>query len=324
MAKRIFASDEEINDFLLKAEGQLDSFIASIRTTKFQHDKNEELTVKFKLDTPKDDRKAKLFFTPKAWNKMYTLVYAFSSEVEWHGTVERLDESSFLVKDILVFPHEVTGSTVVSNQEEYEEWLNGLDDDTFNALRFHGHSHVNMGVTPSAVDMTYRKNLLNNFEMPNETTDLFYIFIITNKRGEISGEIYDLQNNALYSTDEIEVGTQGGEDDYLSAFLTDAKSMVKEARPVYSGGIYGGSGYGYGYGTGATTPSAPKGTPIAASPQPQLSNKRKKKKGKDQQSQQQTLRAYGVGVGSYCGHEGDDYSDEDEDEWMRRVYGGAL
>ena len=147
-------------------------------TTKFQHDRDDELSLKLKFDSPADDRKAKIIFTPIAWKKMYALVYAFSSEVQWHGTVKRLDKSTFLITDILVFPHEVTGTTVVSDQKEYEDWLDSLNDETFNSLRFHGHSHVDMGVTPSGVDMNYRRNLLNNFGMPNEESDLFYIFLI--------------------------------------------------------------------------------------------------------------------------------------------------
>jgi len=238
MAKKIFATEEEINEFLQRVQASLIEEGNTLKKRRFQSVDDKEITFKFKMDEPSDKRKAYILFSVKAWAKMYALVHNFSSEVEWHGLVQRTDENSFFISDILIFPHEVTGSTVISDQTEYEEWLNSLDDDDFNQLRFHGHSHVNMSVFPSSVDMAYRKNVISNFGTPAEDTDYFYIFLITNKRGELSGEIYDLQNNALYTknstVDEIEIDVQVSEDDYLSEFLSEANSVVKEAKPAAS------------------------------------------------------------------------------------------
>lgn len=256
MAKKIFASPESIDEFLRSAQAQLIQETAALKKRKFQTDDEREITLKFKMDEIKDDRKVEVIFTPLAWAKMYSLVTTYSSEVEWHGIVERARDDRFLIKDILIFPHEVTGATVTSNQQEYEAWLNDLDDDTFNALRFHGHSHVNMGVSPSSVDMGYRKNVLNNFGTPVEGTDYFYIFLITNKRGEMSGQVYDLKNNVLYTKDSthdeiiIDVCCDNG-DTYLSEFLAEAKNVVKEAH--YSTPSYGSPKGGYGVGKNPPT-----------------------------------------------------------------------
>lgn len=232
MAKKIFSSREDINNFLNSARSQLLEMEQALTKKKFQGSNDREATLKFKMNDICDNRSASIEFTPKAWIKMRSLVDSFSSEVQWHGTVTRKNINTFVIKDILIFPHEVTGTTVVSNQEGYEEWLNNLDDETFNACRFHGHSHVNMGVTPSGVDMNYRHNVLDNFGSPNDSTDLFYIFLITNKRGEISAEIYDLQNNALYSTNEIDIDVAVDNDEYLFEFISEAKSVVKDANTV--------------------------------------------------------------------------------------------
>lgn len=232
MAKKIFSSQEDINNFLNSARSQLLEMEQVLTKKKFQGSNDREVTLKFKMNDICDNRSASIEFTPKAWIKMRSLVDSFSSEVQWHGTVMRKNKNTFVVKDILIFPHEATGTTVVSNQEGYEEWLNNLDDETFNACRFHGHSHVNMGVTPSGVDMNYRHNVLDNFGLPNDTTDLFYIFLITNKRSEISAEIYDLQNDALYSTNEIDIEVVVDDDEYLSEFINEAKSVVKDANAV--------------------------------------------------------------------------------------------
>lgn len=285
MAKKIFSSQEDINNFLESARSQLLEMEQTLTKKKFQGGNDREVTLKFKMSDAHDNRNAIIEFTPKAWIKMRSLVDSFSSEVQWHGTVVRKNENTFVVKDILIFPHEVTGTTVVSNQEGYEEWLNDLDDETFNSCRFHGHSHVNMGVTPSGVDMNYRHNVLDNFGLPNDTTDLFYIFLITNKRGEISAEIYDLQNNALYSTNEIDVDVVVDDDEYLSEFISEAKSVVKDAN-------------------------------IAKKPQPEPT------KQTDKKPKKQTSYNSPYSYQRDLFDEENDYEDELYSDWHNRVYGG--
>ncbi len=248
MAKKIFATEAEIAEFLRSAQAQLIAESHQLKKRKFQSDQADGVTLNFKLKEVKDDRKATLKFSEKAWMKIFALVHTYSTEVEWHGVVDRVSTNTFYIKDVLIFPHKVTGATVTSDQTEYEKWLDTLDNETFNALRFHGHSHVNMGVTPSGVDMTYRHNILNNFGTPSPTSDLFYIFLIFNKKGDISGEIYDLQNNALYSksvgTDEIDIVVENG--DWLTEFLDEANKVVTTESYTYSG--YGNGGYSGGYG----------------------------------------------------------------------------
>lgn len=259
MAKKIFATETEIAEFLRSAQAQLLVESRNLKKRKFQNDQADGVTLNFKLKEVKDDRKATITFSAQAYMKIFALVHTYSTEVEWHGVVERTAADAFYIKDILIFPHKVTGATVISDQTEYEKWLDTLDNDTFNALRFHGHSHVNMGVTPSEVDMTYRHNILNNFGTPSATSDLFYIFLIFNKKGDISGEIYDLQNNALYSkstnTDEINIVVE--DCDWLTDFLDEAKRVVTESYSYnntgFGSGGYNGGNYGGSYGA-TTTP----------------------------------------------------------------------
>ncbi len=259
MAKKIFATETEIAEFLRSAQAQLLVESRNLKKRKFQNDQADGVTLNFKLKEVKDDRKATIMFSAQAYMKIFALVHTYSTEVEWHGVVERTAADAFYIKDVLIFPHKVTGATVISDQTEYEKWLDTLDNDTFNALRFHGHSHVNMGVTPSGVDMTYRHNILNNFGTPSATSDLFYIFLIFNKKGDISGEIYDLQNNALYSkstnTDEINIVVE--DCDWLTDFLDEAKRVVTESYSYnntgFGSGGYNGGNYGGSYGA-TTTP----------------------------------------------------------------------
>lgn len=173
--------------------------------------------------TWKDDTtKARLVVLPYAWDKIVTLVSTASKEIGWHGIIERNPENvnEFILKDILLFPQTVTGSTVDADPSKYPMWAMQLPDEVFNKMRFHGHSHVNMGVTPSSVDMNYRADLIKQY------TDGFYVFMIVNKRFELEAQIYDFDENAFYECKEI-LFTLGNSEDRakLKAEMSD---MVKE------------------------------------------------------------------------------------------------
>jgi len=169
--------------------------------------------------------KASITFEPIAFRKMEALVDEFSSEVAWHGLIYRDpdDPTNFNITDILVYPQEVSGTTVETDQEKYQMWLMELDDDTFDALKFQGHSHVNMSTSPSTTDQTWYKSILDQLK-PTQ----FYVFGIWNKKGDRTVMIYDMPNNILYENKDITVyviddGSGIGE------FVKDAKEKVVKA-----------------------------------------------------------------------------------------------
>lgn len=189
-------------------------------------------------------RKANLYFTELAYLKMLTLVREFDKEVAWHGIAKRCEdeEDAYIISDILVYPQEVTGTTVNTDQEKYQMWLMNHDDEVFNNIRMQGHSHVNMGTTPSSVDTSLYDRIL---EQLND--DMFYIFLIWNKRNEKTIKIYDLAKNVLFETADVTVSVR--EDDIgMERFLKDAKEMVQDkkytpATPTTYGNPYGYGGY---------------------------------------------------------------------------------
>ena len=171
----------------------------------------------------KDAAKARVDFEPIAFAKMVSLVFGFSSEVAWHGVVIR-DESDptlFHVKDILVYPQQVTGATVETDQEAYQSCMYAHNDDIFNNLRLQGHSHVEMSTSPSGVDLTHQEKILDQLD-----DDMFYIFVIWNRKMERNIRIFDRKYNTLYEKEDVEVGIGGVFDD-LDKFVSDAKAIVK-------------------------------------------------------------------------------------------------
>lgn len=149
----------------------------------------------------KIEEKAHIFFENKAWGKMQALIRQCEKEIGFYGFVDRSDDGlHFTISDILVCPQTVTGATVTTDDKEYIKWHEEMFDkygeDYLTKKRFYGHSHVNMGVTPSATDNQHHDDLL-------QTTKDFYIFGIFNKRGEAWFNIFDVEYNLLYEKDDI-------------------------------------------------------------------------------------------------------------------------
>lgn len=190
-----------------------------------------------------EDDKAKIIFTPNAYIKMLMLLRDFNSEVAWHGIVDRRGDNEFLISDIMVYPQEVTGATVNTDQEEYTNWMMSIPTDTFNKMHMQGHSHVRMGVTPSAVDLQHQESIVQQLN-----GDHFYIFMIWNKSLDHNIKVYDFRENTLYEDKDCVVLVA---DDTLDAeeFITGAKEMVKTkttAVPAAAGSAsdyHRGSGY---------------------------------------------------------------------------------
>lgn len=189
----------------------------------------------------KIERKAELMFTELAWLKMQALIKEFDKEIAWHGIARRGDDETkdeYIISDIMVYPQEVTGATVTTDQAEYQTWLYQFDNEVFNSIRMQGHSHVNMSTYPSKTDTDLYKNLLSQLD-----NTMFYIFLIWNKRGEKTIKIYDLAKNVLFETSDVTVSVL---DDGLGveSLLKDAKGKVREEKYSYSG-AYVGEAYNY-------------------------------------------------------------------------------
>lgn len=208
-------------------------FIEEIQNSKMFDGKIEFSRI-YKYDT---EQRAKLGFSPAAFSKMMMLVQKFDSEVAWHGTARRSKKADnvFHIDDIFVYPQEVTGSTVNTDQLKYQQWLMSFDDETFNNIRMQGHSHVNMGTTPSGVDVTHQQSILGQLE-----ENMFYIFMIWNKKYESTIKIFDLKNNTLYETADIDIFI-GGVNVNFDAFIKDAQSMVTKKAYINNGHNYSGA-----------------------------------------------------------------------------------
>ena len=135
-----------------------------------------------------------IFITSGAYVKMRHLVDKTSTEIGWFGTVTKVESlpNTYIIDDILVYPQTVSGATCEQDEDKMFEFEMSLTTDQVNRKRFQGHSHVNMGVTPSGVDENFYKDLLT------QVTD-YFIILVTNKHNAYHVRFYDVENNILYT-----------------------------------------------------------------------------------------------------------------------------
>ena len=156
---------------------------------------------------------------------MRKLVDDTSTEIGWYGTVTKYPglNEVYVIEDIIVYPQKVTGATCVQDDDKMFEFEMSLTTEQVNHKRFHGHSHVNMGVTPSGVDEQFYQDILS------QVND-YFIVTITNKRNEYTVRFYDMANNILYSDLPIRVLEDSG--NALDIWYEEVKTKLSEPKPV--------------------------------------------------------------------------------------------
>ena len=177
-------------------------FTEYVNNTKFT---NNHITFTTEIDTTVNEKniaRPTIYISANAYLKMLLYIRDTDVEIAWHGVVERNQEQNWYhIKDVFLYPQRITAATVNTDQEKYQEWLQNIEDDAvFNNIRFQGHSHVNMGTTPSSTDL----NMYDNFLQILPKND-YYIFTIMNKHGNHTWLIYDLTKNIVYETADIDV-----------------------------------------------------------------------------------------------------------------------
>lgn len=182
---------------------------------KLETERSTEGCINFSFDFQKnilsENNKIILNIDSEAYLKMWELVNNESGEIGWHGLVTRHNDKLFEIKDILLYPQEVSSVTVTTDEVAYGDWLHKeLSDEEINALRFHGHSHVNMSTYPSGVDKAWYNDILQGL-----FNDDFYIFMILNKKREYFIEIYDLKTNTIYEKNDIIINVLLSDNNYL-------------------------------------------------------------------------------------------------------------
>jgi hypothetical protein len=180
-------------------------------------------TISFDIDLDKftkDVKEPDIKLTTNAYSKIMTLVKGTDKEIAWHGTVDRY-RNTFIIDDILIYPQTATSATVESDDKEYPSWLYNLPDGVFDRIKMQGHSHVNMGVTPSGTDTQFYADQVT------QVSD-YRIFMIVNKSAKFNIIMYDMEQGVLFTDLEFEILG----DENLSDWLKNELKKVKSFKPA--------------------------------------------------------------------------------------------
>lgn len=187
--KQIKLTESDINTLT-------EDFKTKLINTRFTTDKvSYTKTLKIQSNTPIE--KQYIFMTTETYLKMFEYVLLSDGEIGWQGCV-RKQNNIYMIDNVFLYPQTVAAATVNTDQVTHTKWIESLSDDVLNSMRFQGHSHVNFGVTPSGVDLDLYENFLTT--LPEND---FYIFLIINKKQEMTFLIYDLEKNAIYDNEDI-------------------------------------------------------------------------------------------------------------------------
>mgnify|MGYP005838547743 CR=1 FL=1 len=147
----------------------------------------------------------KVIFTPKVIKDIETIVDICNDEVGWLGVVKQKKPNEYLIEKILITKQEVHSSTCEMMPEGLHELADILDIEELGCLKFWGHSHHDMGVSPSSQDNEQAESLV-------ESSEDIFIRGIFNKKGEVGLSFYDKRNKIII--DDIPFTIDIGIDDY--------------------------------------------------------------------------------------------------------------
>ena len=142
----------------------------------------------------------RVIISKKAGRKMDYIIATVPTEVGWLGTVDKTVEDGgdvYTITDVFVPEQLVAAATCEIKSPGRSQLAMDLlkkygdeeGEKLINSLQFWGHSHVNMGVSPSGQD--------DNMILEFKTRD-FFIRGIFNKKGDVKMDIYDFKNNIKY------------------------------------------------------------------------------------------------------------------------------
>lgn len=140
-----------------------------------------------------------VLFTSKVLEKIRYIVDKESEEIGFIGSVEELGDNKYLITNLYIPEQDRHGATCELRPEGLNSVTseilknNNLSRDEklkqINSLRFWGHSHNTMGVTPSSKDVETARSFSNKG---------YLIAAIFNKSRDINLEFWDFNNNLLW------------------------------------------------------------------------------------------------------------------------------
>ena len=131
--------------------------------------------------------------TPAALNRMFHYVDHLKTEVGWLGTAQRIGDDILIEEVFLVSQHvtSVTTEITASGLLEFYRRFNGTRPEVLDHLRFWGHSHVNMGTSPSQADE-------DQMQVFGQMGSPWFLRGILNKKERMEFGLFDYEEGVIY------------------------------------------------------------------------------------------------------------------------------
>jgi len=161
-----------------------------------------------------------VFITPGAYLKVRALVDLCDKEVGWMGSVENAGDE-YTIYDIHMFAQEVHAAETDIDATSIGKVAHDLIQEgklkEVNEMHFWGHSHVNMGVSPSAQDVDQAYEFEGNGVK-------YFICGIFNKKGEMTIDFYDYEHQEVWQELPLKLGSP----DQIANIRAEMKQLIKE------------------------------------------------------------------------------------------------
>lgn len=130
----------------------------------------------------------KVLVSELAYDKIMAVEDRAPDEVGWLGTAMQLDDGTFLIEDIFILEQEVTGTVTEITNAGLAKFMrrimsqpNGAE--IWNKIQYWGHSHDDMGVSPSGQDN-------NQMDLFAKSGHSWFIRSICNSKGDMKIDLY--------------------------------------------------------------------------------------------------------------------------------------
>lgn len=156
-----------------------------------------------------------------ALDKMQIYIESVNIEIGWLGTLIKKAEDHYYLEDVFLLEQKCHGTNTTITADGQSKLIMELMEkgklDVLNNIKFWGHSHVNMDVSPSTQDEDTLKML-----KPDVNPD-FFLRGIFNKSGKVKFTLYDYINNMI--VDNVDWSPEK----YLNeSLISEIKAEIKE------------------------------------------------------------------------------------------------
>ena len=147
-----------------------------------------------------------IYFTREAWVKQCYLVAKCPMEVGWFALVDYNEtDNSFTITELVIPCQEVTMAETDIGKEDLADAAMELIENGKDTSKMYAwfHSHVNMGVSPSAQDEYQVEDFLEDLADQPEVPA--FIRGIQNKAGDLKLDVYYIQHGVAYQNLDFSV-----------------------------------------------------------------------------------------------------------------------